>query len=201
MPVVGYNNVPLHERAMYGFDGTLWRPCKIDASGNLVFTPLAGATIEVTQDTAADLKATVNLAADQNVQARGYSYVGGAWQKSPIPLGYSGVVRGVYQNTDSPGGDVTVSGGAVPSGSIWVIQAAAVQDYHSVPTFTALRVNSGGTAYAFTYYGLPPAKALNVFSGAMVLSAGEYLEGRFVGTTLHDLLTLTYLAMRVDINL
>jgi hypothetical protein len=68
MPLVGVNNEPLLERAIFGFDGTSYRVVKIDGDGNLVAALKASQEIEVVQDTAADLKATVSVAASQEIE-------------------------------------------------------------------------------------------------------------------------------------
>lgn len=68
MPHVGFDGSPLHERLIYGTDGSHYRPIVVDASGNLEFVPVTGATFTVVQSNPADLKATVNVAAGQSIE-------------------------------------------------------------------------------------------------------------------------------------
>jgi hypothetical protein len=67
MPKVGVDNDPLLERLIFAFDGADYRVVACDTDGNVVAALAAGQSIEVTQDTAADLQATVNVNAGQSI--------------------------------------------------------------------------------------------------------------------------------------
>jgi hypothetical protein len=67
MAKASVDNDPLHERLIFAYDGTDYRVVKCDTDGNVVAAIKASQSIEVTQDTASDLKATVNIAAAQSV--------------------------------------------------------------------------------------------------------------------------------------
>jgi hypothetical protein len=200
MPKVGVNNEPLLERLIFGYDGADYRVVKVDTSGNLVAAILAGQSIEVTQDTAADLKATVNLATDQNIQARGYGWIGGAWQKNPLGFGYS--ARGSQQlvNTNAAAGYNNVSSSAVPAGEIWILSAASASDNSNTITQIDLSVTVNGNPVVIGFVLSPVAAQPCIALTQVALAEGDTIAAGFYGCVAGDDLYLRYCYTRIDID-
>lgn len=200
MPLVGVNNEPLLERAIFGFDGTSYRVVKVDTDGNLVAAVKASQAIEVTQDTAADLKATVTIPTDQDIEARGYGWLGSAWQKAPIPFGYSGVKNESWEDTNLASGNSNVDSSAVPAGEIWVILQYA---YHFVGTVpTRIYIQFGPTSDLLTVFQQESVTSVlwESVDGMFILEEGDILRLRIIGATSGDDLTGRAHGYRIDID-
>jgi hypothetical protein len=200
MPKVGVNNEPLLERLIFGYDGADYRVVKVDTSGNLVAAILAGQSIEVTQDTAADLKATVSLAADQDVQARGYGWVSAAWQKNPLLIGYSGTGSEEVKNLSAAAGTNQLNGTAVPAGEIWNVYAAHLLDIDSATTFPRIGVTVSGIDVYMISAATLAAGVYFTWNGSVILSPGDKVFGVLNNCTLNDDLYLRYAYVRIDID-
>jgi len=210
MPRVAADGSPLFERLIYLKYGTAYLPATCDASGNIIAVLGAGQVIEVTQAAAANLLATVNVAAgqtiavtqavaadlaatvtiptDQNIQARGYGYYGGAWVKSPVPLGVTATWELHPSNMDLPAGSTTLVFTATPASTIRVATSVAFR----TGSATATRVVWGSyTASTTTYHGqvTTPVNAVFYQMGLTIYMApGDYLQLTIEGAALHDTL-------------
>jgi hypothetical protein len=223
MPKVGSSNEALLERALFGFDGTLWRPVKLDTSGNLVFTPLAGSSMEVTQDTAADLKATVSvaagqsiqvtqataaslkatvdIAADQVVKARLSTYDGAAWRKQSVIPAVEDTVSGLVGSSDLPAGTSTLNGTAVAAGKVWVITHLAMYytgTITNVQIYTWLRID--GVSYDVFTIKAPVSALVYDRQGYWVLGASDYVQAYVSGATLHNSFFVEYTGFLFTVN-
>jgi hypothetical protein len=201
MAKVGVGNEPLLERLIFGAEGTNYRVVVVDAAGNIVAALKAGSTVEVTQDTAADLKATVSLADDQNVQARAYGYFNAAWQRQPLLIGYGGVVNEQVVNLSSPAGTTILDGTVVPANRVYVIEGAAGLDVNTATTAIELGVISGGVYTPFTRGVGVAANNWHTWNGRLTLAPGDNLRCVLVGTVLNDDTYLRYHGYFFNTNL
>jgi len=201
MPKVGVSNEPLLERALFAFDGADWRPVLVDASGNLVAGLLAGSSIAVTQSDDTLLKATVALKADQNVQARGYGWVGAAWQKQPLPFGYSAVVSERKISTTLAAGTNSLSTTAVPAGEIHVYTHVSFYYAGTVATVTLTAyLNIGGSNKELAGVSPPVSSVIYDRQGWFVLAPGDTVQVYCFNATLNDDMALNVAGFRVDID-
>ena len=188
MPHVATDGSPLHERLIYLTYGTTYLPALCDASGNIVAVLGAGQVIEVTQDTAADLKATVNVAADQNIQARDYGYLSAAWYKQPLQVGVSAALGDVKSNTSLPAGNSNQFNTTVPASTLWHVTHASFLYSGTLPTQILLKASVGGVSYGINSW-LKAALASGVTYGYHLdlwLAAGDSMFWFIEGATLND---------------
>jgi hypothetical protein len=179
LPVVGVTNVPLYERLIFGHDGSDYRVVKVDGSGNLVAAVLA----------------------DQNIQAYAHGYVGAAWQKDAMRVGYSGTVSELKTDLNASAGNNTLASTAVPAGEIWTVQAIHAYNLNRAATTINIYATVGGIA-VYLATGAPDAVSLmSHWSGAITLEENDTLSALFTGTVLDDDLYFGYLGMRTDIDL
>lgn len=224
MPKVGTSQEALYERAVFVYDGSLWRPLAANTSGQIVAALAAGSTIEVTQDQAAQLLATVNIAAsqtiqvtqatpanlqaavnlnaDQNVQARAYGYISAAWQKQPLQFGYGDTVALVYENTALPAGATTYNFAAVPAGSVDVLTSIAMV-YVGTVANVVLRAALVLDATAVYLYRVAPPVSGTYYDkqGTFVLGPGDNLQFVIAGATANDDAYMFAAGYRFAVNL
>ncbi len=201
MAKVGVDNDPLHERVMFGFDGVDYRVLKVTDEGNLVAAVLADQEIEVVQDTATDLKATVDLAANQNVQSRGYGWIDGDWQKQPIITGYSDMQVEKVEVASAPSGTNLLNSTTVPAGEIWKVETVSIRDINSAPSRVDLLLYSPSGSSVIISDLSPGANVWILWQGNMTMMEGEYLQAQMFGITATDLLQFIYRSVRIDIDL
>jgi len=179
MAKVGVNNEPLHERLIFGYDGSDYRVCKVDGEGNLV----------------------VALKANQEIVARNYGYVGGAWQKNPVPIGYSGDWTEELQDLTAATGTNTLSGTTVPAGEIWLLYMIGAQDSTSAPSRIEVTCSVNGYTVPYIDDGSPVMAGWSFDYRQIMLSEDDFLRVVFYGCTLNDDLYVRYHALRIDIDL
>lgn len=178
MAKVSVNNDPLHERAIFAFDGSSYRAIKIDTDGNLV----------------------VAQKADQNIQARSHGYVSSAWQKDAPRLGYSGTQTEQVTSTAVGTGTHTLSSTTVPAGEIWEVQAIHASDDTSTPTRIQITARVTSINVTLSVDTTPSAAIPSFWTGKVILKEGDSVRVFIVGPTNGDSLVLRYHAMRVDID-
>ncbi len=179
MAQVGNNNEPLHERALFVYTGSVWVPLKGDSDGNIIST----------------------LLDDQNVQARGYGWIAGAWQKQPINLGYSSDKSQTVTLVAPGGGNQTLDGDAVPSGEIWELQAIfGVNNTRATP-FIRVGVIVNGVEIILNQIATPAQYFPTMWSGKLILSEDDIVRALFAGVTASDSLVLAYHAVVIDTDL
>jgi hypothetical protein len=200
MPQIGANNEPLLERAIFGYDGTNYRVVKVDTDGNLVAAIKASQTIEVIQDTAADLKATVNLAADQNVQARNYGFLGAAWQKQPLIWSYSSRLSERVSNTSAAAGQNTLNSSAIAAGYVAKIEAVEAFNDTTNPTLIRLAVIGGGNTQVLARVATPGISVPLLLAQTITLAAGDVMRAIFDGCALNDDIYLDIWGYQMKIN-
>jgi len=186
MPHVSNNNDPLLDRAIFAYDGTDYRVVKVDTSGQLVAAVATGQTIKVTQDTAANLLATVNVATDQNIQARNHGWDGSAWRKSQQLWGYTDRWQQEVVNLAAAAGTNNLSTTAVPSGYVYILQAATVLDVTSATVGLHLYLVGGTFNYYLALSAGGAAATRLIWNGEVALKAGDIVRASLVGCTLND---------------
>lgn len=202
MPQVGNNNEPLHERALYGFDGSLWKPLQLDTNGYIQVSLPDIEIIEVTQDTAGDLLATVNIATDQNVQARNHGYVAGDWQKDPIRFGFSDQVGEQVVNNNLAAGFNLLKTTAVPSGEVHVIKNISAR-YAGTVTTVFFIVYHHSQFGDLSLYGTTTVVANTIYDRQtdIVMIEDDYIQLGVFNATLNDDAELNITGYKVDVDL
>jgi hypothetical protein len=144
------------------------------------------------------LEAGSNLAGE--VSADGYGWIGGDWQKAPLPFGYSGDWSEQVNGTGTGGAD-TLLGTQVPAGEIWIVQAIAAVNASAVTTSTvSIYATVNGVNVILNQVATPAAGSYVLWSGAIVLSENDRISALFSNTTGANNIQLRYHAVRVDID-
>ena len=178
MAKVSVNNDPLLERLIFGYDGTNYRVVKVDAEGNLV----------------------IAVKIDQSVRAKGYGWVGSAWHKNPLVIGYSYTISESIQPETVSEGENVLASTPVPEGEIWRVEVISASDLTSVPTNVQLRVISGGVLITLLTNTTPAVGVWDTLVASMTLRQGDTVGVRFAGITADDDIRLNYCGYKIDID-
>jgi hypothetical protein len=200
MPLVGVNNEPLQERAIFAYDGSNYRVVKCDGDGNIVAAIDTGQTIEVTQDTAADLKCTASVGTGSFIDALNKGYVSAAWQKDPIRFGYSDALKYTISNSNLAAGASTTDGSLVPTGEFWVITNLSMNTISVTITRVDCRLVIDGTTLTIFNIVPPTTNVLNDRQGWWVLGPGDKASVRVYTATAGDDVYLYATGFKVDID-
>ena len=138
----------------------------------------------------------------ENAMAQNHGYIGGAWQKDPIRLGYSDVVRRAWSDTNLSAGANSEDDTAVPAGEIWVITNIAAA-YVGTMTNVTLKfiVYSSATEYRLCEFTGLTSGVWASWQGEIVLEPGELLRVGVANATSGDDLYAAAVGWRVDIDL
>lgn len=122
----------------------------------------------------------------------------GIFRPQPVMSGYSGVVRGFYQNLNLPAGSSNIDGGTVPATEVWEIENIAIS-YTGTITNVILRVmiQAAGTLI-FEQRGLTSTQYYDRQT-KITLAPGENLRLTILNATLNDDAYLLYNARKFPI--
>ena len=178
MPKVGAGNEPLHERLIFAYDGTDYQVVACDTDGNLVAAVLA----------------------DQNVQARPYGWISGAWQKQAMPFGFSDRVAEVVTDINTGAGADSVQTTPVPAGEYHVI--THLEMYALSATCDNLIAYQYAGAVTPPIFGQvnPVSSQIYDRQGWWVLKPGDYIKVYGFTLTAGDDLQVGLSGFRVDVD-
>ena len=133
-------------------------------------------------------------------QGMSRGWIGGAWQKNPIALGYSGDKTEEVSDTSASAGSNNLASTSVPAGEIWIIQAIIARDVDNAPTKIRLNVTVNSTGVVLKTETSPVTGIWVSWTGEVVLSEGDQVTVNFEGVTLNDDIYMRYHGVRVDID-
>lgn len=142
---------------------------------------------------------SATLAANSEIGIKGY--IGGAWQKQPLLLGYSDTLRQVFASATLPAGNSDQTVFTVSSNEVWTITNLFVQCNSTTITYVIPKVDVSGTVYTIAV----DARTANPFFTTrqcnVSFKAGDKLIIRFENATLNDIGICTALGYKTTINL
>jgi hypothetical protein len=127
-------------------------------------------------------------------------WIGGAWQKNPLLLGYSAIISKALSNLSAAAGTNYLSSTAVPAGEIWVITTASMLNATTAFTQATIIVSISGNNQYFQSKASPIQNEKVIWNGQAILKEGDTVVGAFDGCTLNDDLYLQFAGYRVDID-
>lgn len=131
-----------------------------------------------------------------------HGYYSGAFRKSPIAFGASGVVRVNVSNTALVAGSNTLESGAVPAGELWVITNLVISYVGTVTNVALYMSFYSGASNVDIFAQIPPVSNVRYDrQGWWVMQPTETLRLRIFGATLNDDAFLVLTGFRVDIDL
>ena len=120
-----------------------------------------------------------------------WGFDGTQWRKLPMLLGFSSQFAQENHVANATAGTNVLNLATVPAGEIWRVSSIAAFDANSVVT----AISFGASLTTFTHYlatvDTPAASVLLLWSGEIVLIAGQLVTCSFYGCTLNDDLYLT----------
>lgn len=121
-----------------------------------------------------------------NDMGNNHAWINGSWQKQPLLLGYSSILRSRTSNTNLSAGANTLTLGPVPSGELWVLTSIGIQYGGTVAGVTMYVTLSDGTNLwsensitSGKYYNFPGP-------GPVILEPGESISLHIYGATATD---------------
>lgn len=132
-----------------------------------------------------------------------YGWIGSAWHKNPLLMGYSGVVRDQQSDTNLDAGTNTLDSDTVPAGEVWVLTNISYRYVGTVTncslyvtiydgsTATYLSSKAAGTVASALFYNV---------EGPIVLAAGEKIRLTVFTATATDDCTLHISGYKFDID-
>jgi len=195
-----------------GHDGTSWEKVLIDASKRLVVAIASAIAqdvhvygfddpdwLELACDSDGYLKITMPY--EEALGARQYQYDGSSWRRSNMLLGYNTVLDEDAGGTAS-GTSYTFATSAVPSGELWILQAASIRESNrnTGPVQIYITKNSGALIFiAFSasltrYYPL-------LVTGEFVMAEGDTLSFYVGGTVAGDTIQGGALGYKMDLEM
>jgi len=151
-------------------------------------------------ETASGILVPLLLESDGSLPAISKGWIGAAWQKNPLALGYSGDKTQEVAVADATAGTNSLTGAAVPAGELWVVEAISSRDTTSVPTSVLLTVFVNSVTLILTSQLTVAAGEFVNWSGAVTLSEGDKVIAVLYGCTLNDNIDMRYHARRIDID-
>jgi hypothetical protein len=114
-------------------------------------------------------------------------WIGGAWQKNPLTIGYSNTVERSISNASLAAGANTIDDSVVPAGEVWVITNLVISYTGTVAgvVIQASRMSGGGSYIIYERRTLTSAQWYE-YSGTIILKPGDNLRWICSGATLND---------------
>lgn len=191
----GFLVVPIGFRA----DGTL-RALELTDSDELKIALATAAGSDLLTELQAKLE-TADLELVSKILSSGpHGWVGGAWQRQPIDIGYSASVHRRWGTNDLPAGSSFQDDAAVPAGEIWQITFFTFQYYGTSPTHVDYIMNSSGSDYYLHTQLSPASDSFYALAAELTMEEDDYLRLRIVGATLNDNIIGVGLGRRIDID-
>ena len=121
--------------------------------------------------------------------------------KLGVLISYYGELQNQKLNVSHAAGNFTLDSDVVPAGYLWVVNAAAAENFSGASTSIELKVYpSAGYNIQLDYRAAPAVYVAARFAGQLVLSPGAKLHADFIGVALNDNIQLNLMGfiMKVD---
>lgn len=151
-------------------------------------------------ETASGLLVPVRVDDDGLLAGVGQGWVGAAWQKNPLLLGYSGDQTEQISDLNADEGTDTLASAAVPAGEIWIVEAVSARNLTKAEIRLLSYVVANGVDVVLQEHTTTIAAEFAVWSGAVTLSEGDTVNAIFYDCDAGDDLYLQYHARRIDID-
>ena len=129
-----------------------------------------------------------------------WGWDGAQWRKLALLFGYTDRYADQTVNTSAAAGTNALVLTTVPAGEVWVVFSIAAFDANSATTTILTGARLGAVEHYLTSKATPAASELVLWTGQIVLKAGDYLFGVFYGCTLNDDLYLTACGYKMKVT-
>ena len=127
-------------------------------------------------------------------------WIGTAWRKDPLRLGYSSDQSEQKSDTSATAGTNILTSTAVPAGEIWIIEGISARDVDNVPSKILLVATVNGISITLEDQQTVAAAEFVTWSGAITLSENDTISANIYGCTLNDDIYLQYHGRQIDID-
>ena len=127
-------------------------------------------------------------------------YIGGAWQKGPIPFGYSGFQGLSWSNTSLPAGYSANPSATCPAGEIWRFTAISGVYFGASATNFQFDISDGAVLYPILLKTPPVSGAVYIITGEFIVPVGGAVTIEISGATLNDDVYGFAVGSRIDID-
>jgi len=128
-----------------------------------------------------------------------WGWDGTQWRKQGLLFGYRGTVSENVANTNASAGANTLNSSTVPSGELWIIQGISGINVNTACSRIVLFVCRSNLDCPILDQVSCTANVWVIWTGDIVLKAGDYLKAYFLGCTAGDDLYLRALGYKVAI--
>ena len=128
-----------------------------------------------------------------------WGWDGSQWRKLGILLGYRSALSHAVANYNASAGINTLETDAVETGYIWVVETIATMNDNHAPSRVAFTAYRSGFDYPVLDTSLAAASTWTVWTGQIVLVAGDTIRAYIFGCTAGDDLYLRALGYKVAI--
>lgn len=129
-----------------------------------------------------------------------HGWIGNAWQRNPLPFGYSAFQGQSKSDLNLSAGSNTLYGDTVPAGEFWVFTGIAIAYVGASGTSIRIDLSDGTTTY-FIYNVMAPVSGV-VYNriGDVIVPPGGRVQWLVFGATAGDDLYGHAVGYRVDID-
>lgn len=134
----------------------------------------------------------------ESIPQGSYGWFGGAWQKSPIPLGVSAVLVKNFYNENLAAGYTWIDSDVVPAGEIWIVTNMAVTIVSATISVVQVSFVSGAVTPLLWAQSAPVSGRTYDKQGYWVLGAGDKVRTIVQNSTLGNDIYVGFTGFVID---
>ncbi len=143
----------------------------------------------------------VSQSTPDNLRTGNYGYYSGAWQRQPLPFGFSAQYRESKIVNLSAAGTVNSDGTAVPANTLRALTSIQARDTTSVITALTFQHVSAAAAYFLMRRAAPAADVGMEWQGQVFMLPGDQPRVEYAGVVLNDNLRAYFEGYDMTLNL
>ena len=130
-----------------------------------------------------------------------HGYISGAWQKAPLPFGYSDIYYEGVRVDHAGAGSYWIYGSVVPAGEIWVVNTAVMWGNVNIAGQVTLTIQKGSEYHHLTTLpSLAANKTMN-FSGQAIVAPTYRMAAYFGSIAANNQKFMEITGYKVDLDL
>lgn len=178
-----------------------WQVVHVDATGQLSIDLGSLEDLLNALDSVGTDELDVNIEESVALDTQLHGYISSAWQKLPMLWGFSDRVAETVSETNTSAGTNIIYSTEVPSGEVHVIQS--VTAISATASSTLIRIaTTDDTNFGFVLDEQSPSDNIPcIWTGEIVLKAGDKIRGTFVGCTAAKAIYMYVWGYKLDVDL
>lgn len=149
-----------------------------------------------------DANGVISVAAAKgDLNNQNHGYIGGAWQKNPIPFGMSSSLLHTWALVTPAAGTITAASDVVPAGELWVVTFITGGMLSASVNNFIFRASDGVNTFDL-YSTLAPASGVAVYLNRnLYLAEAGVLQVITLNTTIGDTIWGGMMGYKIDVDL